>query len=111
MICMARTFGAPDTVPAGKPAISASMASKRGIEPAFHIRDDVHHLAVIFEEEGVGDAHAADLRHAPHIVASEVEQHQMLGALLGIGEQLGRQRLVLLRRGSAAAACRRWGGW
>jgi hypothetical protein len=30
MICMARTFGAPETVPAGKPATRASSASKDG---------------------------------------------------------------------------------
>jgi hypothetical protein len=30
MICIARTFGAPDSVPAGKPAISASSASRSG---------------------------------------------------------------------------------
>jgi len=46
----------------------------------------VHHLAVILEKEGVGDGDGADLGHAPDIVAAEVEQHQMLGALLGIGE-------------------------
>ena len=37
--------------------------------------------------ELVGDLDRADLGHAAHIVAAEVEQHQVLGALLGVGEQ------------------------
>src|SRR5680860_1817153 len=71
------------------------------IEFPFDIGNDVHHLTVIFQEEAVGDAHAADLRHAPDIVAAEIEQHQMLGALLGVGEQLLGERFVFVRRGTA----------
>jgi hypothetical protein len=42
-------------------------------------------------------------RHAADVVAAEVEQHQVLGALLGVGQQLGGQRLVLLDGGAALA--------
>ena len=45
----------------------------------------------------------ADLGDAADVVAAEVEQHQVLGAFLGIGEQLLLQRLVLVR-GRAARA-------
>jgi hypothetical protein len=46
--------------------------------------------------------HGADLGDAAHVVAAEVEQHQVLGALLGIGQQLDLQRgFVLLRRDAA----------
>ncbi len=41
--------------------------------------------------------------HAAHVVAAEVEQHQVLGALLGIGQQLLLQRQVLFRRLAARA--------
>ena len=111
MISMARTFGAPDTVPAGKPAISASIGVVARIEPALDVGDDVHDLAVIFEEELVGDLHGADLGDAADVVAAEVEQHQMLGALLGIGQQLVGERLVLVPALRRAAACRRSAGW
>ena len=40
---------------------------------------------------------------AADVVAAEIEQHQMLGALLRIGEQLGLERLVLVRGGAARA--------
>ena len=43
----------------------------------------------------------ADPRHAADVVAAEVEQHQVLGALLGVGEELGLEREVLGRRGAA----------
>ena len=64
----------------------------------------MNHLAVIFEEEAVGDAHAADLRHAANVVAAEIEQHEMLGPFLGVGQKLVRQRLVFL--GARAARTR-----
>ena len=110
MISIARTFGAPDTVPAGKPAASASSASRFVGELALDVRDDVHDLAVALDEELVGDLDGADLGDAADVVAAEIEQHQVLGALLRIGEQLVLQRLVLVRRRRRAAACRRSGG-
>ena len=102
MICMARTWARPETVPAGKPAASASSGVDRA-QLALHIGDDVHHLAVALDEELVGDLDRADLGDPADIVAAEVQQHQVLGALLGVGEQLLFQRLVLLRGGAAAA--------
>ena len=91
MISMARTLGAPETVPAGKPATSASSASCALVELALDVGDDVHDVAVAFQEEAVGDLDRADLGDAADIVAAEVEQHQVLGALLRVGEQLGRR--------------------
>ena len=44
-------------------------------------------MAVEFDGIAVGDGHAAADRGAADVVAAKVEQHQMLGALLGIGEQ------------------------
>ncbi len=61
----------------------------------------MHHLAVALDEELVGDLDGADLGDAADIVAAEVEQHQVLGALLRIGQQLGFERLVLVRRRAA----------
>ena len=73
------------------------------VEPAQHVADDVHDVAVALDGEALGDAHRADLGDAADVVAAEVEQHQVLGALLGVGQQLGFQRLVLLGRGAAPA--------
>ena len=109
MISIARTFGAPDRVPAGKPADSASTHRGRAAARPRHWRD-VHHVAVPLDDEAVGHLHRADLGDAADVVAAEVEQHQMLGALLRVGEQFGAERRVLLGRLRRAGACPRSGG-
>ena len=52
-----------------------------------------------------GDLDRAGLGHAADIVAAQIEQHQMLGALLGVGHQFLGQGGVLLRRRRRADAC------
>ena len=103
MISIARTFGAPETVPAGKPAESAATTSTSSRSSPSTLRDDVHDVAVALDEEAVGDLHRADLGDAADVVAAEVEQHQMLRALLRVGEQFGREREILARRLAAPA--------
>ncbi len=73
-----------------------------GVELACHVARDVHHVAVALDDEALAHAHAADLRYAADVVAAEIDEHQVLGALLGIGEQLGLEVLVFLRRRTAA---------
>ena len=45
----------------------------------------------------------AELGHPADVVAAEVHQHEVLGALLGVGRQLLGERRVLLRRRAARA--------
>ena len=61
----------------------------------------MHHVAVVLEKKLVGDANAAERCDAARIVPPEVEQHQVLGALLRVGQKLFAEALVLLRRFSA----------
>ena len=49
----------------------------------------------------------AVLAHAAEVVAAEVDEHHVLGALLLVGEQVLRDRLVLARRRRRAGGCRR----
>ena len=88
MICIARTFGAPDSVPAGSTRRSASSAPTLVAQRADHARDDVHHVAVVLDRHEVLDLDAAVLAHAAEVVAAEVDEHHVLGALLRVGEQL-----------------------
>ena len=81
------------------------------VERALDIGNDVHHLAVVLEDELVGDLDRAHLGDAAHVIAAEIEQHQVLGALLGIGQQFRGQRPVLGWRERRAAGCRRSAGW
>ena len=62
---------------------------------------------------GLGDhvfvhRHAARLADASEIVALEVDQHDVLGAFLGMRDQFGGVAPILLGRCPGARACRRW---
>ena len=95
MICMARTLGAPLTVPAGKAALSASVGSLPSRQRAAHRRDHVDdvrvelHLHELVDLDGAGHADAAE------VVAAEVDQHDVLGALLLVGAQVVDEAPVL----------------
>jgi hypothetical protein len=86
MISIARTLGAPDKVPAGKRARKASIASKPGATDP-DVRDEMHDVRVALDDELLGHLDRAGNRDAADVVATEIEEHDVLGALLGIGEQ------------------------
>ena len=48
----------------------------------------MHHVRVALDGHQLVDLDAAVLAHAPEVVAAEVDQHHVLGALLLVGEQL-----------------------
>ena len=100
---MQRTLGTPVMVPPGKSAISASSASRPPAQTRAHVGDDVAHLRVVLDRHQLVHLHAAQLGHAPQVVAREVHQHQVLGPLLVRQQQLGVQRAVVPRIGRARA--------
>ena len=51
----------------------------------------------------------ARLAHAPEVVALQVDQHDVLGALLGMRGELAASRARHPRGGGCAGGCRRWG--
>ncbi len=86
-----------------------------GLQLAFDVGDDVHHMRIALDDHVLGDLHAADLATRPDIVAAEVHQHHVLGALLGIGEQFllrarhpprGSRRAGGCRQSAARSPCR-----
>ena len=87
MICIARTFGAPDRVPAGSIAAQRVEGGDSFTEPTGDARDDVHHVAVVLDDHESSTLTPAVLAYAADVVAAEVDEHHVLGALLGIGEQ------------------------
>ena len=70
---------------------------------AGHLAHDVHHVRVALDFHVAHDAHAAHARDAAHVVASEVDEHHVLGALFLVGEELALERRVFFGRGAAAA--------
>ena len=74
-----------------------------GLQLALHLRHDMHHVRVAFDLETIGHDHAAGFGDAANIVAAQVDQHKVLGALLRIGQQFDFQRNVFGMRGAARA--------
>jgi len=60
-------------------------------------------VAVALDGHHVGDSHGAVAGHAADVVAPEVDQHHVLGPLLGVGQQLLGESAVLFLAGPAAA--------
>ena len=105
MISMARTFGAPLTVPAGSVARSTSMGPRPVAQLARHLRGEVHHVAVALERHQLVDVDGAEAGHPPHVVAGQVDEHDVLGDLLGVLAQLaGHPAVVLVGAATAAGA-------
>ena len=107
MICIARTLGAPDSVPAGSTERSASIGSDLGAQVAGHRGDDVHDVGVGLDGHERLDLDRAVLAHPAEVVAAEVDEHDVLGALLLVLEQLARRCARRPRRRRRAGASRR----
>src|SRR5271157_2659078 len=65
------------------------------LELADHVGDDVLDVGVLFNRQVVVHPHGAELRDLTHIVPAEVDQHDMLGQLLGVGLHLFFQGHIL----------------
>ena len=71
------------------------------------LADDVEDVRVGLDDHVLVDRHGAVLADAAEVVAPEVDQHHVLGALLRVGEQrLGLAAVLLLGR-RRAGTCRR----
>ena len=66
----------------------------------------MHDVAEALDNHLFLDPHGAVARDAAHVVAAEIQEHDVLGAFLGIGEELLGKRSVLLVGFAAAARAR-----
>ena len=64
---------------------------------AADIGNNVHHVAVALHDHHIVHAHTAILGNSTHIIASEIDEHDMLGAFLFIRKKLGSKRVIFLR--------------
>ena len=76
----------------------AQRVHRAGLGPqrAAHGRDDVHHVRVGLDAHQLADLDRPELAHAPEVVAAQVDEHHVLGALLLVAQQLVRDAQVLL---------------
>ena len=100
---MARTFGAPETVPAGNVARSRSNGVDAVAELARDLRDEVRDVREALRLEEALDVTVPGTADAREVVAAEVDEHHVLGAVLLGGEQPLGVALARLR------SCRRSG--
>ena len=83
-------------------------AGQAVLEIAFDLADDVHDVGIAFDDEAFGELDAAGAADPADIVAAKIDQHQVLGTLLGICQQLGFEGEILLRRFAAWARAGQW---
>ena len=65
----------------------------------------MHHVGVALHHQ-LRHLHRTDFGNAPHVVAPQVDQHHVLGPLLGIGQQFtlkAQVRRLVLAAGSGPA--------
>ena len=103
MISIARTFGAPLTVPAGNVARSTSTALRPSASSPDDLAREVHDVRVALERHQLVDLLGPEPHDAPDVVAGEIDEHHVLGTLLRVLAELGRESAVVLL-GPAAAA-------
>ena len=65
-------------------------------EIARYLRGEVHHMAVPLEHHRLIELLGAEANHSAHIVAGEVDEHHVLGDLLGVLAQFGAEASILL---------------
>ena len=88
MISMQRTLGQPVMVPPGNTAARTSPGVARGAQLAAHIGNDVMDVRIRLDGHELIDLHGARFADPPQVVALQVDQHHVLGALLGMSVQL-----------------------
>ena len=67
-------------------------------------------MRVALERHQLLDVLGAELHDPADVVAREVDEHHVLGALLRVLDELGREALVVLARCGRGGACPRSGG-
>jgi len=80
---------------------SGGEAGAEGIEGgelwaklAFESADQMHDVRVAFHEHQVLDLNGAEVRDAAEVVTAEIDEHDVLGDLFGVGAQIGFERAI-----------------
>ena len=77
-----------------------------GPEPALDLRDEVHDVRVSLDLQLLDDLDGSGVADAAEVVAGEVDEHEVLGALLLVVPQLLGERVVLGAVATALARAR-----
>ena len=105
MICIARSFGAPVIEPPGKQPRSRSIASRPGAQLAGDGAHEVMHGREALDVEEPRHLHRAQPAVLRKIVAQEIDDHHVLGAVLLARAQRLRELRIEPRDARRAGAC------
>ena len=61
-----------------------------------HVAHDMNDMGIFFRVHHLLDPHRTGRGHPAHVVAAQIDEHDVLGALLGIGKQIRDELFVLL---------------
>src|SRR5262249_26011065 len=87
-------LGCPGDGTGREPGAEGVEGGHPGLQLAADVRGDVHDVRVPLDLHHVGNLDAVVLGDPADVVASQVHEHDVLGTLLGIGQQLRGQGLV-----------------
>ena len=110
MISIARIFGAPETVPAGKHATSASRRSLSSASSALDARHQVHHVRVALDRHELRHAHGAVVADAAESLRPRSTSMTCSARSFSSRFSSSPSRWSSSWRARRAAACRRSGG-
>ncbi len=94
MISIARIFGAPVTVPAGKHDAERVEAIETVAQPRTQTRLQMLHVRIRFDRHQIFDLHRAVIGNTSEIVAAEIDEHHVLRDFLLVGFQILAQHPV-----------------
>ena len=97
MISIVLTFGAPVIDPLGNRPRNTSDETDAGVEHRRHGRREVPDGLVALDLEDVGPGDRAGPADAPEVVAQEIHDHRVLGAVLRGGQETLRDGAILRR--------------
>src|SRR5690606_10571843 len=75
-------------------------------EIAFDMADNMHHMTIAFDDELLGDLHASIHGNPANIISTQIKQHKMFCALLGVSKEVFGPAGILYRISAAWARSR-----
>ncbi len=65
------------------------------------IGNDVHDMAIVFDDHGFGDTNGTRKCHASDVIASEIEEHEMFSPFFGVIKEIASEFEVFMSIGPA----------
>ena len=104
IICMARIFGAPETVPAGNADTKRSNGVFSARQFSADVGDDVNNMGIALDSHQFVNFNRAYFGDPANVVAAQVYEHDMLGTSLGSAKRSASTPFFIRRGASSTGA-------